>query len=365
MPSKDIHSVPFDEGTIDKLEIFERYLEAWLNVFCHSSGFTGINICDFFAGGGTDSAGNEGSPLRILKILEKLRAPIAQKKMKINILLNELDKEKYNSLCYAVTEKTKALGMGNLVNVKCFQKEFKNIFHENIAAFRKMPNLFFIDQNGIKEVDEDIFLSILDLNYTDFLFFISSSYFKRFPNEFQMFFPDFDMSLVTDGVYANVHRTVCEYYRQKAAGKTNIYPFSIKKSANIYGLVFGSKHPLGVQKFLEVAWRKNELNGEANFDIDNEYQTRQGNLFEPPKLTKIEAFQYRLREYILTAARSNTDVYYFTLENGHIPKHAVEIIRKMKNDDIIDYSGQPRINYESCIKDKIQISFVVKNAKSK
>ena len=47
-------------------------------------------------------------------------------------------------------------------------------------------------------------------------------------------------------------------------------PFSIKKPSGIYGLIFGTNHTLGIEKFLRVCWKHDKLTGEANFDIDNE-----------------------------------------------------------------------------------------------
>ncbi|MDR0506513.1 MAG: hypothetical protein LBH32_06830 [Dysgonamonadaceae bacterium] len=37
MPQKDLHSKPFDKGTITKLEIFENYAKEWLPTFVMSS----------------------------------------------------------------------------------------------------------------------------------------------------------------------------------------------------------------------------------------------------------------------------------------------------------------------------------------
>ncbi|MFO7903844.1 MAG: hypothetical protein R6U98_14365, partial [Pirellulaceae bacterium] len=68
--------------------------------------------------------------------------------------------------------------------------------------------------------------------------------------------------------------------RSRPANKTALYPFTLKKGANIYGLVFGSKHPLGVEKFLDLAWSKNEINGEANFDIDKDVHKSLPTLFD-------------------------------------------------------------------------------------
>ena len=65
MPGKNIHKEPFDEGTITKLEIFQRYAREWLPVFVMDKRKK-VNIFDFFAGTGYDGAGVPGSPIRIL-----------------------------------------------------------------------------------------------------------------------------------------------------------------------------------------------------------------------------------------------------------------------------------------------------------
>ena len=90
----DIHRKPFDEGTITKLEIFERYLEAWLPVFIHSRQYNSVNICDFFAGSGCDSEGCPGSPLRILSTVKKYQDKLIEKGIRIRVILNDFDRRK-------------------------------------------------------------------------------------------------------------------------------------------------------------------------------------------------------------------------------------------------------------------------------
>lgn len=161
----------------------------------------------------------------------------------------------------------------------------------------------FIDQYGIKEVNDAIFQRLIALDRTDFLFFISSSYLRRFPKEksFRAYFRGLDPNLIRNAGHVNAHRAVLDYYKRKipAGNNMRLYPFSIKKEANIYGLIFGFKHPLGVEKFLNIAWDKNRLNGEANFDIDEDMEKRQGSLFlEFQRFTKLELFERELGEYI-------------------------------------------------------------------
>ena len=64
--AKNINKDPFDEATQLKLEIFRECFREWLPVFIHNPTIEKIYIYDFFAGSGTDSEGNPGSPLILL-----------------------------------------------------------------------------------------------------------------------------------------------------------------------------------------------------------------------------------------------------------------------------------------------------------
>ena len=68
----------------------------------------------------------------------------------------------------------------------------------------------------------------------------------------------------------------------------------------VYGVIFGASHPRGVEKFLRTAWSKNTQNGAANFDIDDDIQKIQLDIFEGKQLNKIEKFQQILRDEILS-----------------------------------------------------------------
>jgi len=148
-----------------------------------------------------------------------------------------------------------------------------------------------------------------------------------------------------------MHRLIFQYYKSKIPNNSQIklYPFTIKKGRNIYGLIFGSNHPLGVEKFLKIAWETNELNGEANFDIDEDWKSAQMLLFGSRKLSKKEKFQLELKEFILSKKEvSNKEVYDFTIENGHIINNALSVIKELENK--ISYTGHHNISYNKCYK---------------
>ncbi|MBI5118862.1 three-Cys-motif partner protein TcmP [Candidatus Poribacteria bacterium] len=367
---EDINKKPFDEATITKLEIFERYLEAWLPVFINAPFSGSLLVCDFFAGSGYDAEGTPGSPMRILKTVEKFREGIIKKAMRIRVVLNERNIGKATILESRMLSEIEQIRrqFGDLISLDCCNEDFGEFFNARYADFGAQPNLMFIDQYGIKEVNDAIFRRLIALEKTDFLFFISSSILRRFPEEesVRTYFPDLNANAIRNAGHENAHRAILDYYRRKipAGNSMKLYPFSIRKAANIYGLIFGSKHPLGVEKFLNIAWDKNRLNGEANFDIDDDMEKRQGSLFpELQRLTKLELFERELGEYIRESGEvTNRDVYDFTLAHGHAPRHGRDVMMKLRKEGKIDCDAQIGCSYKSCHKDRsIRTIKAVKN----
>lgn len=122
MPIKDLHEHPFDDATITKLDIFEKYVEAWFPVFIYSKYDNSANICDFFAGTGQDINGISGSPLRILEVIEKYTTDIISKNFKIRVMLNEIDKIKFEELSKHIEIKKQQMGeLSNFVSIELFK----------------------------------------------------------------------------------------------------------------------------------------------------------------------------------------------------------------------------------------------------
>lgn len=355
--AKDINKKPYDEATLTKLEIFEQYLLAWLPVFIHTP-YTGrVKICDFCAGSGHDADGVPGSPFRILKTIDKYRDSILHKDIAIDVILNEVKLGKAGELQIGVDSCFDPATWNSKVTVSCHIEEFQNLFREQYEELKQQPNLLFIDQSGIKEVTGEIFQMLINLQKTDFLFFISSSAIKRFAGnpEFKGHLPDFDPNNMDSTKWSNCHRIILEYYREQIpqGNTTKLYPFSLKKeeNGNIYGLIFGSKNLLGIEKFLDVAWKKNSINGEANFDIDDDIKKQQRFLFpEMKQPTKREVFESHLEDFIANRGEvTNRDVYEFTLNHGHPKSHAKNCVMRLKKEGKVECSGRIGFSYSSCV----------------
>lgn len=153
--------------------------------------------------------------------------------------------------------------------LNCEPWKFARAFEasESLIQDKNAAKLVFIDQFGVDEVTDAIFRKLVAAPACDFLFFLTSSTLHRFRDH-----PAIKQKISRPDDYYHVHRKVLEYYHELLPNPAGFYlaPFSIKKGSNIYGVIFGSGHPLGMDKFLEVAWKQDEINGEADFDIDRE-----------------------------------------------------------------------------------------------
>lgn len=256
---------------------------------------------------------------------------IVNHKLKVRLFFNELDKDIFVALQQNTAGQTKP----NVYSTEFSNKDFQECFWEQYPLMQDAANFIFLDQKGIKQITEDVFVKLIGLKQTDFLFFISSSFINRFGEleEFQKYLKIKHASIQNKD-YFHIHRLVVEYYRSLIpAGKQYfLAPFSIKKGANVYGLIFGSNHPYGLEKFLKVCWKIDKQRGEANFDIDKEkINPNAPSLFEQfNKPTKRQVFEEDLEFNILQKIlKTNYEVYLFTLESGFLLRDANEIIRKL------------------------------------
>ncbi len=368
MPIKNIFDKPFDEGTQAKLEIFEKYFEEWLPTFIMGNFKKPIQVFDLFAGSGYDKNNVPGSPIRILEIINKHRGNLAQKAKQVFIFFNDADQNKIEQLKINVAQKVKELSLQSLVVIKFSSRTFKECLRDYEKELNNGCNLIFIDQNGFKEVDEQIFQLLINLETTDFMFFISSSYIHRFveQDEVKKYHPKFDYEKIKQTPRRQIHNIICGEYNKYVPANIKNYlliPFSLMKEdkSNIYGLIFVSKNIRGIDKFLHTIWCENTLNGNANYDIDDDKGKDQLHLFDGKQLTKIESFKKELRDLIISGKiKNNMDTYFFTLNQGHISSHANEEILKMKKEKFITFkSSSSLVNYNKVIKEKITLEYTL------
>lgn len=334
MSERNLHAKPFDAGTQEKLTIYREYLQEWLPVFLNTSApFSRIQIFDFFAGPGFDINGEAGSPIIALEeihnALETARShgitPVA-----IDLYFNEFSREKYSKLVSNV----QSHNFYRDVNVVFARQDFPDVFDAwyPIMNRPKVANFVFLDQNGVKQVTTDIFSRLSSLCHTDYMFYIASAIVNRFKKDPNVIKPlpitESDL-LRMNGT--NVHVIVKEAYERIALGKF-LAPFSIRKGSNVYGLIFGSGHLLGLDKFLSVCWKLDQVLGIANFDIENEnIDPSAPSLFaEMNRPKKLDLFESDLlRKLQSKQIRTNRDIFEFALRSGFLAVHARNALKSL------------------------------------
>lgn len=330
MPERDLHKQAFDESTKTKLLVYRSYIRAWLQVFLHARPFRGkpLQFFDFFCGPGKDSAGEPGSPLIVIKELLAERAKIEQQGHNVRLFFNDQDSDKIDNLKRLCSDKS-------LPSQPRFESlDFADAFNSVGSEIGRNPSLVFIDQNGLKHVTRKVFDALTAAQTTDFLFFTASSFKQRFGD---LLAPEIKLPASTSRL--DVHRTLADAYRQWAPKGIFIGHFSLKKGTNVYGLMFGSHHWLGMLKFLEVAWKLDASCGEADYELEQD--TAQGIMdFEQGttgfKKRKVEAFQERLKQTIAKGSLKTDDaVFLCCLENGFLPRVAKDVYTRLRDNGVV------------------------------
>jgi three-Cys-motif partner protein len=336
MANSVFHEKPYDPGTLTKLKIFELYVQAWIPVFVSrpEPPFSEIHVFDLFCGPGTDSAGTPGSPLRILGRLRAYQRAGMAGWSKIAIVAHFSDAHEGK-----VAELRKLLGAPEWqipgVRVECDSLTFQSALerHRAILESPRAAKLVIIDQFGVDAVNEQVFRQLITAPTTDFIFFLSSSTLHRFHAHQAI-----KIKIEKPEDSYDVHRAACDWYQRLTPNGAFLGRFSIKKGSNIYGLIFGSQHPLGAHKFLQVAWANDEIRGEANFDIDREDIAPGDRLLPMAELRpkKIQEFEADLEAELRKCwMKSEAALVHFCIAAGMTCQHATPVLQKLKQEGVL------------------------------
>jgi three-Cys-motif partner protein len=359
--AKDINKKQFTEETELKLDIFRECFREWYPVFVNAPFIQRIYIYDMFAGSGYDQIGNPGSPLILLEEAKGDKGQYCKNMLNGNyphvyFAFNEKKKNKVEEL---KTNVSKKLATCNLTckYEKCVFQENKNLFFRNddfknlitntnllnILNNNNYAKFILLDQYGFIQISDDIFKQLVNAPKTDFIFFIASSFLRRFSSLglVKKYFQDHSIEFDTDKPQ-DCHRNVAKYFRSLVPCDKEYYihHFTIKKNSNYYGLIFGTNHTLGMEKFLKVCWKHDRFAGESNFNIN--YDFEEGSLFfEPNAPNKIKNAKDEISKMILRGViLSNKEGLKYTLKLGCDPKIFVEVAQSMINKGEISIDGK-------------------------
>ncbi len=352
--AKNINKKAFDEATKLKLKIFGESFEEWLPVFIHAPYITSAYVFDFFAGSGTDTNNNPGSPLILLDKAKGENRKYCSKAIKkpIKFFFNEGQIRKSNELQQntdAFIEQCKRKNNCSqcVYDYRILNYDFQELFNKpalkKVFENRNIAKFVILDQYGFSQINDDIFKQLISFPKTDFIFFIASAFINRFKDHpFTIKHIDTTKIAFDNIEPKEIHRAIANYFRSLIPKGKEYYlhHFSIKKGANYYGLIFGSNHTLGMEKFLKVCWHHDKLSGEANYNIDNNWEAN--SLFaQLGENIKKDTVSKEIRELILSGKiTDNKTGLRYALTKGCEPKLFTNVVQKLINEKSIEIVGK-------------------------
>lgn len=354
----DINKKEFTEETKLKLEIFKECFREWYPVFIHHKSIRRVYIYDMFAGSGMDTKGNLGSPLILLNEAKGENSKhcnflSSNGSPQIIFGFNEYIDEKKKELEKNVKEHMFNCSKG--CNKVCPFKDHIFIENKDFSTLMRSVNLIgnmnngnyakfvLLDQYGFKKIDDEVFQQLISFPKTDFIFFIASSFIKRFS----------DLPAVTKYLHSKkiqfsnkspkeCHRVITEYFRSLIPQDKEYYlhSFTIQKGANYYGLIFGTSHTLGMEKFIKVCWKHDNLSGESNCNIDNDYE-KDSLFYDGTHTIKKDNVLEEIKNTILSGKiKDNYTGLKYALERGCEPSLYIRAITELMNADKVSINGK-------------------------
>ena len=347
MAKKDINKQTFHEATMLKLDIFRRCFREWFPVFVHHPSIKKIFIYDMFAGSGADSKGNPGSPIILLEEArgdeQQYCKALAKNNKYVAFGFNEKEKEKKELLDKAKDDFLLKCNPGCSLE-KCiysnaiycrdssFEEIMKNEQFDRILANKNYAKFVLLDQYGFSQITKDVFIKLVTSPLTDFIFFISSSFIKRFKNVGAVkAYIDTNKLDFEEKKPKECHRIIADYFRNliPADKEYYIHHFTIQKGTNYYGLIFGTSHTLGMEKFVKVCWMEDKNSGESNCNIDNDFE-KDSLFYDPTNTAKKLRIKDELLRLILSGKiKSNVEGLKWVLSCGCEPNLFIEAVNTL------------------------------------
>lgn len=355
-----------------KVLLLKRYLEKYLNIIANDGFTQRIDIFDLFCGEGIYENNGIGSPIGILDALKDLHT-INKAKVrnipKVNLYFNDFDKSKVEKL--KKTIENKKLHENAYGEIHYRDKDYKELVGGLASHTQKLKNekaFIFVDPYGYKEIRASEIKSFLLSKKSEVLLFLPTQFMYRFDEKGT---PQSLIDILSELVELKnwkPNKSVYHFIEQFKNALKNylgsdffVDTFTIEKdSATVFCLYFFSSHIRGFEKMLETKWQLDEDEGKGW-----SYE-KTSDLFA---IFKTNPLEEKLISLIKSSKAYNGYIYEFTLRNGFLPKHAVEVLSSLQakgNLEVLSNAqekvrkGSFYINYDSYKENFEKVFFKIK-----
>lgn len=338
-----------------KVTLYGLYLEKYLNILSRVSSVEKIFIFDLMCGEGIYENGEKGSPIIALdKIVEHYA--FNNSCPNISVWFNDLGESKIEPGISKIARVERFKNLINLprnVGVKFTQEDYASIFPKAIAQIEstnRAKGLFFVDPYSYKIIKPDDIKTMLKSGKTEVLLWLPTNFMYRFAetvmsSDFSGSEPLREFLLELFGATPPEFKSKYDFV-EKVANQFKVYlkdfgifvdAFTLESdSKNVYGLFFFTSNIKGHETMVRARWELDENRGKGH-TIDKSPTFSE---------TLMTGYPIKLMNYIKENRPTNHDIFRFGLENGFLPKHTNEILKRWKTEgivqvEIISLDGKP------------------------
>ena len=354
--SSEDEMLPHSEA---KIALYGRYIEKYLAILGVVPFITKINIFDIFCGIGIYKNGKYGSPIvayKAIKITRDFLKKINFTSKPTTLFINDgnpVSLQKVSTYLSSLNEEDKCCDLiyENLDARNMLDKSIKYLKTQDLSA----RSLVFIDPTGYKDIHKVDLVSFLNLK-CEIIIFLPVSFMYRFKGIVQK---DFD-----NPSYVHLRRFINEFFSEdhpirkelpmdvfifikyleevfKFDNKFYSTTFFLQRSAvNYYALFFITSSILGLERVIDAKWEIDKESGEG-FIYEEEFRGQLSlfSEFKPVCISnkKLLDLEIKMREFIgKSELCNNQNLTEYILLNNYKISHANQIIKKWKNESLIE-----------------------------
>jgi three-Cys-motif partner protein len=289
MPVKG--EVPWEivEHTLAKHDIYRRYLERWFPILLNGSRpYRSATYVEGFAGPGVYKSGDPGSPIIALRAyVDKVANPTVS----IRFIFIDDDRRCVSELRRQMTERfPDRPGSPEKLVVDIVEGRCAEVLEERLTQRRcwGQPILAVLDSWGTAPVSYRTLRRLASNKSTEVLVTFGPQHFVRFVDDLGSRADDVfggdprwrQVKEQSDGESKRQHLLDCYRRTLRTAGFQHLLDFElVDRRGEVLYLVFGTNHPLGVEKMKQSLWEVDPVRGvgfrdprdeqhETLFDVD-------------------------------------------------------------------------------------------------
>lgn len=319
-----------------KVKLLGDYLYKYLSIIANDKYTNYIRLFDLFCGQGKYENEGDGSPLVILRKLNEFYQSENNKMPTIDCYFNDFSIDKIEILKSAISNDN--CYENSLGKTRFFSDDYLEIIETLPSQLPKLKgekSFLFIDPYGYREIKASHIKSLMQHKNAEILLWLPTQHMYRFsengtPESLHAFIEELTLYnewKPTDNVWKFINQ-IKNGFRDHLGDEFYVDTFTIQKDPQtVFCLFFFTSHIKGYEKMLETKW-----NIDTEYGKGWEYSGNTPGLFFEHKTNKLEE---KLKDFLRTEAKTNGQVYEFTLKEEYLPKHTNEIFKDWQNNGMI------------------------------